>query len=81
MEGRKMVRMSSINLHVRCGEIEGDWVTIGVLVSKGEPRTSQKVQKDHFPLLVVSVTDILNSCRFMEVIIYTAFVFHLNKVC
>ncbi|XP_068203147.1 protein MCM10 homolog isoform X2 [Palaemon carinicauda] len=42
MDGRKMVRMSSINLHVRCGEIEGDWVTIGVLVSKGEPRTSQK---------------------------------------
>ncbi|KAK7078393.1 minichromosome maintenance-related protein [Halocaridina rubra] len=42
MEGRKMVRMSSINLHVRGGDIEGDWVTIGVLISKSDPKTSQK---------------------------------------
>lgn len=43
MEGRKMVRMSTINLHLRGGDIEGDWVTVGVLVSKSEPKTSQKV--------------------------------------
>ncbi|XP_042229789.1 protein MCM10 homolog isoform X2 [Homarus americanus] len=42
MEGRKMVRMSTINLHLRGGDIEGDWVTIGVLVSKSDPKTSQK---------------------------------------
>ncbi|XP_071544042.1 protein MCM10 homolog [Panulirus ornatus] len=42
MEGRKMVRMSTINLHLRGGDIEGDWVTIGVVVSKSDPKTSQK---------------------------------------
>ncbi|XP_076035171.1 minichromosome maintenance 10 homolog isoform X2 [Oratosquilla oratoria] len=42
MEGRKMVHMSTIPLHVRGGEIEGDWVTIGVLVSKTGQKTSQK---------------------------------------
>ncbi|XP_045613023.1 protein MCM10 homolog [Procambarus clarkii] len=42
MEGRKMVRMSTINLHLRGGDIEGDWVTIGVIVSKSDPKTSQK---------------------------------------
>lgn len=42
MEGRKMVRMCTINLHLRGGEIEGDWVTIGVLVSKSQTKTSQK---------------------------------------
>lgn len=49
MEGRKMVRMCTINLHLRGGEIEGDWVTIGVLVSKSQTKTSQKVNelKDH----------------------------------
>ncbi|KAK3876327.1 hypothetical protein Pcinc_018867 [Petrolisthes cinctipes] len=42
MAARKMVRMSTIQLHIRGGEIEGDWVTIGVLVSKSDPKTSQK---------------------------------------
>lgn len=42
MEGRKMVRMTTICLHLRGGDIEGDWVTIGVVVSKSDPRTSQK---------------------------------------
>lgn len=45
MAERKMVRMCTIQLHVRGGEIEGDWVTIGVLVSKSDPKTSQKVGK------------------------------------
>lgn len=43
MEGRRMVRLSTITLHLRNGEIEGDWATIGVLVSKSNPKTSQKV--------------------------------------
>lgn len=43
MAGRKMVRMSTITLHVRGGEIEGDWVTIGVVVDKSAPKKSQKV--------------------------------------
>ncbi|XP_078596477.1 protein MCM10 homolog isoform X2 [Branchiostoma floridae x Branchiostoma japonicum] len=40
MEGRKMVRMSVIKSHMRNGEIEGDWVTIGVLVKKIPPKTA-----------------------------------------
>ncbi|XP_019634204.1 PREDICTED: protein MCM10 homolog [Branchiostoma belcheri] len=40
MEGRKMVRMSVIKSHMRNGEIEGDWVTMGVLVKKIPPKTS-----------------------------------------
>ncbi|KAG0729063.1 Protein MCM10 [Chionoecetes opilio] len=42
MEARKMVRMSTITLHLRKGEIEGDWATIAVLVAKGNPKVSQK---------------------------------------
>lgn len=42
METRKMVRLSTITLHLRNGEIEGDWATIGVLVSKSNPKVSQK---------------------------------------
>eukprot|EP00058_Branchiostoma_floridae_P016247 XP_002601735.1 hypothetical protein BRAFLDRAFT_76045 [Branchiostoma floridae] len=40
MEGRKMVRMSVIKSHMRNGEIEGDWVTMGVLVKKIPPKTA-----------------------------------------
>lgn len=46
MEGRRMVRLSTIKLHLRGGEIEGDWATIAVLVAKGNPKDSQKVGAD-----------------------------------
>ncbi|KAK8388115.1 hypothetical protein O3P69_020181 [Scylla paramamosain] len=45
MEGRRMVRLSTIKLHLRGGEIEGDWATIAVLVAKGNPKDSQKGSK------------------------------------
>ncbi|KAF2360021.1 Zinc finger Mcm10/DnaG-type [Trinorchestia longiramus] len=42
MEGRRHVSLSTIPLHLRGGEMEGDWVTIAVLVAKCPPKTSQK---------------------------------------
>ncbi|XP_072181840.1 protein MCM10 homolog [Diadema setosum] len=44
MKGRKMIRVSILNHYSRTGDIEGDWVTMGVIVrkiskmdSKGKP--------------------------------------------
>ena len=34
MEGRKMVKIPHIVAKVKDGDIEGDWVTIGVIVDK-----------------------------------------------
>lgn len=45
MEGRKQIRASQIRMHMRGGEIKDDWVTMAVVVSKGEPRTSQNGKK------------------------------------
>uniref|UniRef100_A0A2P2IFS2 Protein MCM10 homolog n=1 Tax=Hirondellea gigas TaxID=1518452 RepID=A0A2P2IFS2_9CRUS len=42
MDGRKHVSLTTIPLHIRGGEVEGDWVTIAVLVAKSQPKTSQK---------------------------------------
>ena len=38
-----MVRISQISSRVKDGEIEGDWVTIGVIVNKMNPMDSAKV--------------------------------------
>ena len=43
MEGRRHLSVTTIPLHLRGGEVEGDWVTIAVLVAKSQPKTSQKV--------------------------------------
>ncbi|KAB7497153.1 Protein MCM10-like protein, partial [Armadillidium nasatum] len=42
MQNRRMIPMSSISSQLRGGDIEGDWVTIGVIVSKSDTKTSQK---------------------------------------
>ena len=44
MVGRRHVPLTTIPLHTRGGEMEGDWFTIAVLVSKSQPKTSQKVE-------------------------------------
>lgn len=41
MTGRKMVSMSSIQKYIIGGDIEGDWVTIGVIVSKDIKKSSK----------------------------------------
>ena len=45
MEGRKQIKVSQIKMHMRGGDIKDDWVTMAVVVSKSEPRTSQKGKK------------------------------------
>ncbi|XP_070557495.1 protein MCM10 homolog isoform X2 [Ptychodera flava] len=41
MEGRKMVRMSVLQRHINTNQsLNGDWVTIGVIVNKIPPKTS-----------------------------------------
>jgi minichromosome maintenance protein 10 len=45
MESRKQIKVSQIKIHMRGGDIKDDWVTMAVVVSKSEPRTSQKGKK------------------------------------
>ena len=45
MEGRKQIKVSQIKANMRGGDINDDWVTLAIIVSKSEPRTSQKGKK------------------------------------
>ncbi|GIZ04851.1 protein MCM10 homolog [Caerostris extrusa] len=40
MENRRMIKMSFIQNFIKNGDIEGDWVTMGVIVQKIPPKTS-----------------------------------------
>ncbi|GIY08574.1 protein MCM10 homolog [Caerostris darwini] len=40
MEDRRMIKMSFIQNFIKNGDIEGDWVTMGVIVQKIPPKTS-----------------------------------------
>lgn len=51
MADRKLIKLSKIHLELKSAELQGDWVTIGVIVHKTEPRTSSTVSKTF--LLVV----------------------------
>ncbi|XP_037071266.1 protein MCM10 homolog [Pollicipes pollicipes] len=42
MQDKQLIRISQLGSHVRGEGIPGDWVTIGVIARKSEPRTSQK---------------------------------------
>ena len=49
MEGRKMVKISQIPTKIKGNnDIDGDWVTIGVLVQKLPPKTSSNVRITNF---------------------------------
>ena len=54
MVGRKFIRMSVIDKYIGSsgGDIEGDWITMGVIVSKVPPKTSSKVSFRYCPRLV-----------------------------
>ena len=43
MVGKKMVKLSTIPSKPS-SELQPDWVTIGVIVSKSDPKVSQKVR-------------------------------------
>ncbi|XP_050412773.1 protein MCM10 homolog [Patella vulgata] len=40
MEGRKFIKISKIHQKVKTGELQGDWVTFGVVVHKTDPKTA-----------------------------------------
>uniref|UniRef100_K1QYT0 Protein MCM10 homolog n=1 Tax=Magallana gigas TaxID=29159 RepID=K1QYT0_MAGGI len=40
MADRKLIKLSKIHLKLKSAELQGDWVTVGVIVHKSEPRTS-----------------------------------------
>ena len=44
--GRKMVKLSKLHTRVNTADLQGDWVTIGVIVNKSEPKMSSKVDSD-----------------------------------
>ena len=48
MKGRKFLKIPQISLRVKDGDIEGDWVTVGVIVSKLAPRDTAKVRIDQW---------------------------------
>lgn len=43
MANRKMIRVPMVCSHVKDGDIAGDWVTIGAVVSKMPPKDTAKV--------------------------------------
>ena len=54
MEGRRRVRLSQMRSAMRGGDIDGDWVTMAVVVFKGEPRNSQNVTTSSISFLFFS---------------------------
>lgn len=45
LQGRRLIKMSFMKNFMQKGDIEGDWVTIGVVVKKVPPKTSKNVWK------------------------------------
>lgn len=43
IQGRKVIKMSFIKSFMKGKDIEGDWVTLGVVVNKVPPKTSKNV--------------------------------------
>ena len=41
MEGRRVIKISSIQSQIRNNDIEGDWVTIGVVIQKLTKKTAK----------------------------------------
>lgn len=47
-----MIAMSRLHLRLKTADTENDWVTMGVIVNKSDPRVSSKVN-DLNPIVVV----------------------------
>ena len=61
MEGRRFVKVSQIPSKIKGQDIEGDWVTIGVMVQKLPPKKSSNVRTDC--LVYVMVIRSMSSCN------------------
>jgi len=44
MEGRRLLLLSTIDQKTCTSDMDGDWVTMGVIVSKTDPKVSSKVR-------------------------------------
>ena len=56
MEGRRLIRLSVIHQKTRSIEVDGDWVTMGVIVSKTDPKVSSKASvTEHSLTSIVSL--------------------------
>lgn len=45
MADRTLIKLSKIHFKLKSAELQGNWVTVGVIVHKTEPRTSSSVSK------------------------------------
>lgn len=63
MADRKLIKLSKIHLELKSAELQGDWVTVGVIVHKSEPRTSSSVSKT-FLLVVEDIPRVDIVCSF-----------------
>jgi len=44
MEGRRLIRLSAIHQKTRSIDMDSDWVTMGVIVTKTDPKVSSKAR-------------------------------------
>jgi len=63
MEGRKMIGISKIHQKLKTADVQGDWVTIGVVVSKSEAKSS-KSGKSYSIWKLNDLDDLDNSVSF-----------------
>lgn len=63
MADRTLIKLSKIHFKLKSAELQGNWVTIGVIVHKTEPRTSSSVSKK-FLLVVKDIPEVDFVCSF-----------------
>ncbi|KAG8176541.1 hypothetical protein JTE90_014885 [Oedothorax gibbosus] len=66
MKDRKMIKMSFIQNFVKGGDIEGDWVTMGVVIGKVPP----KVAKNGKPYSIWKMSDLHDAERPVSVFLF-----------
>lgn len=73
MADRRMIKMSFIQNYIKGGDIEGDWVTMGVIVSKVPPKKSVHVSYYFFYFCSLSL---IHLCYF-KLCVYVGFTEYL----
>ncbi|XP_054712886.1 protein MCM10 homolog [Uloborus diversus] len=68
MQNRKMIKMTYIKNFIRGGDIEGDWVTVGVVVQKVPPKTS----KNGKTFSIWKMTDLHDCDKIVSVFLFGA---------
>ncbi|XP_035212647.1 protein MCM10 homolog, partial [Stegodyphus dumicola] len=68
MQGRRMIKMSFIKNCIKGGDIEGDWVTMGVIIQKVPPKTA----KNGKMFSIWKMTDLLDCEKIVSVFLFGA---------